>query len=101
MSKRMMDMKAKLQHLTIRPSTIDFQKRIGEGAFGEVWLGKVKGLKENPRETTLVAVKMLREHQDDGSSRNEKEINDFLREAEIMSSFNHPRVVRVLGVCIK
>ena len=38
---------------------------------------------------------------DDGRSRDEKEITDFLREAEVMSSFDHPCVVRLLGACLK
>ncbi|XP_062511928.1 tyrosine-protein kinase HTK16-like isoform X2 [Corticium candelabrum] len=100
MSKRVTDIKEKLKDLSVRPSNIKFVKRIGEGAFGEVWLGKVKGLDKDASKTTFAAVKMIRTECDDGRSRDEKEITDFLREAEVMSSFDHPCVVRLLGACL-
>jgi len=53
---------------------------------------KAPGLLKN-EEFTLVAVKMLR-----NEASNDLQI-DFEREANLLSEFNHPNIVKLLGVC--
>ncbi|XP_076318623.1 tyrosine-protein kinase receptor-like isoform X2 [Tachypleus tridentatus] len=60
-------------------------KALGQGAFGEVYSGYLGD--------TPVAVKTLPEQ---SSSQAEM---DFLMEALIMSKFNHPNIVKFMGVC--
>ncbi|XP_030058175.1 cytoplasmic tyrosine-protein kinase BMX [Microcaecilia unicolor] len=68
----------------LRRTDIVLLKELGSGQFGEVQLGKWKGEYD-------VAVKTIRE-----SSMSEEE---FLEEAEIMMKLNHPKLVRLYGVC--
>ena len=60
--------------------------KLGEGVSGEVH-------KATLRNVGMVAVKQLTDH----SATNVKE---FLEEATLMASFNHPNVVRIIGACI-
>ncbi|XP_067029898.1 ephrin type-A receptor 3-like [Acropora muricata] len=61
---------------------------IGQGEFADVYKGSIQTQKGK----LVVAVKVLRP----GSS--EKNQKDFLSEASIMSQFNHPNVIRLVGV---
>ncbi|XP_078374480.1 ephrin type-B receptor 1-B-like [Oculina patagonica] len=61
---------------------------IGQGEFADVYKGTLK-TREGKQ---VVAVKVLRP----GSS--EKNQKDFLSEASIMCQFNHPNVIRLIGV---
>ncbi|CAI9730647.1 ALK tyrosine kinase receptor-like [Octopus vulgaris] len=67
---------------------------IGQGAFGEVYQGYlsniVRGYQEYP-----VAVKTL------PALSTEQAGQDFVTEAIIMSKFNHPNIVKFLGVCFE
>ncbi|KAL3071015.1 hypothetical protein niasHT_037174 [Heterodera trifolii] len=75
-------------------------KRLGSGAFGSVYLGKLVGLQNGNQssialmraENSLVAVKMLPEYADDLSK------SDFLREIGLMKSLGfHERLVNMLA----
>ncbi|XP_067050046.1 ephrin type-B receptor 1-like isoform X2 [Acropora muricata] len=61
---------------------------IGQGEFADVYKGSI----QTPKGKLVVAVKVLRP----GS--NEKNQKDFLSEASIMGQFNHPNVIRLVGV---
>ncbi|XP_003781652.1 tyrosine-protein kinase FRK [Otolemur garnettii] len=65
-------------------SSVQLLKRLGSGQFGEVW----EGLWNN---TTPVAVKTLKPGSMDP--------NDFLREAQIMKSLRHPKLIQLYAVC--
>ena len=65
---------------------IKFQKHLGQGNFGIVFLGKCEDIRNE------VAVKTLKQ------SRRES-IVDFVREAELLHGFNHPNIVDFYGVC--
>lgn len=65
-------------------NSIRLLKRLGAGQFGEVW----EGLWNN---TTSVAVKTLKPGSMDP--------NDFLREAQIMKSLRHPKLIQLYAVC--
>ncbi|MCI4382971.1 hypothetical protein PGIGA_G00020940 [Pangasianodon gigas] len=74
---------------------LKLQRLLGSGAFGEVYEGvtitehNASGMPE-----TRVAVKTLQK----GASHQEKV--DFLKEARLMSQFNHPNILCLLGVCV-
>lgn len=67
---------------------------LGEGHFGLVIRAEAKGI--IPGEDNLtVAVKVLKE----GASSSTK--SEFFKEAALMTGFNHPNILRLLGVCIE
>ncbi|KAL1123945.1 hypothetical protein AAG570_001715 [Ranatra chinensis] len=72
--------------------SIQFQQIIGEGCFGKVYKGE---LLNDYGETETVAIKVLK----DSASRETEE--DFMREVEIMSSFQHSNILTLLGVTYK
>lgn len=65
-------------------SSLQFQRRLGAGQFGEVWAGMWNG-------TTPVAIKTLKP----GSMSPEA----FLDEAQLMKSLRHKHLVTLFGVC--
>ena len=77
----------------IQLENIDFVRELGEGAFGRVYLGRVKHLTA-PDESTLVAVKTLKDLSIEEARR------DFNREAELLTNLQHENIVSFYGVCI-
>uniref|UniRef100_A0A1A8B5Q3 receptor protein-tyrosine kinase n=1 Tax=Nothobranchius furzeri TaxID=105023 RepID=A0A1A8B5Q3_NOTFU len=83
---------SKLLALEYPRNNIQYVRDIGEGAFGRVFQARAPGLL--PTEPfTMVAVKMLKEEASADMQ------NDFQREAALMAEFDHPNIVRLLGVC--
>ena len=82
----------KLEAYEYPRNDIVYIKDIGQGAFGRVFKAKAPNLSK-PGEETLVAVKMLKEDASDDLQA------DFEREASLMAEFNHPNIVKFLGVC--
>ncbi|KAM9793457.1 muscle, skeletal receptor tyrosine-protein kinase isoform X1 [Syngnathus typhle] len=83
---------SKLLALEYPRNNIQYVRDIGEGAFGRVFQARAPGLL--PMEPfTMVAVKMLKEEASADMQ------NDFQREAALMAEFDHPNIVRLLGVC--
>jgi serine/threonine protein kinase len=70
----------------LEPDSIKLGKRLGSGAFGEVYKGKLYG-KE-------VAVKKLLNQNLDGDS-----LSSFKKEVTIMSKLRHPNVLLFMGAC--
>ena len=68
-------------------SSIRFDKKLGEGKFGEVWHAAWNGL------TTKVAVKKL--HPGTISA------NEFFEEVSLTKQLKHPNLVQLYGVCTK
>lgn len=67
-------------------------RRIGEGAFAEVYSGEIL----SPGSASVpVAIKTLKH---DIPIENER---DFLNEVLLMKRFDHPNIVKMLGICIK
>lgn len=81
----------KLQAFEYPRNDIIYIKDIGQGAFGRVFKAKAPNLTKN--ENNLVAVKMLKEDASDDLQA------DFEREASLMAEFDHPNIVKFLGVC--
>ncbi|XP_054992516.1 proto-oncogene tyrosine-protein kinase ROS isoform X2 [Sorex araneus] len=67
---------------------------LGSGAFGEVYEGTAVDILGIGSGETKVAVKTLKK----GSTDQEK--IEFLKEAHLMSKFNHPNILKQLGVCL-
>ena len=65
---------------------------LGQGNFGMVMKGEAMGIIPGEH-STLVAIKVLKEE----SGKDAK--NDFVKEAVHMSQFNHPNILKLLGVC--
>lgn len=78
--------------LRIKRKQITVTKRLGSGAFGEVFEGKVKDIKVEAE--YCVALKSLKE----GSTR--CELLEFLKEAKLMNNLKHKNILEILGVCL-
>ncbi|XP_060525532.1 tyrosine-protein kinase transmembrane receptor Ror2 [Cylas formicarius] len=82
----------KLEKLEYPRNDIIYIRDLGQGAFGSVFQAKAPGLIPG-EEFTVVAVKMLK---DDAS---EDMQEDFEKEACLLAEFDHPNIVKLLGVC--
>ena len=79
--------KALLKELTIDPMRLAIGKMVGSGQFGQVFIGTL-----NPKAIN-VAIKMVKAGA--GSSAANEELAD---EAAVTGTFNHPNVIKALGV---
>ncbi|XP_072767284.1 proto-oncogene tyrosine-protein kinase ROS-like [Anoplolepis gracilipes] len=77
---------------TVKKKQITLTKLIGSGAFGKVFQGTVKDLKEPG--PIPVAIKML---QNNASSKQTKE---FFEEAKLSGLLRHTHVLRLLAICM-
>ncbi|XP_013793701.2 muscle, skeletal receptor tyrosine protein kinase-like [Limulus polyphemus] len=82
----------KLESLEFQRNDIIYIRDIGQGAFGRVFQAKAPGLIKGG-EITTVAVKMLKEEASQDLQ------GDFEREACLLVDFDHPNIVKLLGVC--
>lgn len=82
----------KLQALEYPRNSIVYIRDIGQGAFGRVFKAKAPNIASEDNEH-LIAVKMLKEDASDELQQ------DFQREASLMVEFDHPNIVKLLGVC--
>ncbi|NXX93702.1 MERTK kinase, partial [Centropus bengalensis] len=87
------ELQQKLQDVVVDRNALSLGKVLGEGEFGSVMEGRLT----QPEGTVQkVAVKTMK--LDNFSQR---EIEEFLSEAACMKDFNHPNVIKLLGVCIE
>ncbi|NXX83464.1 ROS1 kinase, partial [Urocolius indicus] len=70
------------------------RKLLGSGAFGEVYEGTAVDILAGASGESKVAVKTLKK----GATDHEK--SEFLKEAHLMSKFDHPHILKLLGVCL-
>lgn len=77
----------------IKREQITITKRLGSGAFGEVFEGY---LKDNVRvdDQRRIAIKSLKE----GAT--QSEILEFIKEAKLMNNFKHKHILQLIGVCL-
>lgn len=76
-------------NFTIDIKELEFIKKVGEGAFGEVYLGVWFGQE--------VAIKQYGKKI---SNKKMKKSADFIVEVDIISSLRHPNIVLYMGVCM-
>ncbi|KAM9364046.1 tyrosine-protein kinase Mer [Pholidichthys leucotaenia] len=87
------ELQAKLQDVMVIRSLLSIGKVLGEGEFGSVMEGHLK----QPEGTSVkVAVKTMKL-----DSFSQREIEEFLNEAACMKDFDHPNVIKLLGVCLE
>ncbi|XP_029962341.1 tyrosine-protein kinase Mer [Salarias fasciatus] len=87
------ELRAKLQDVMVTRTLLSIGKVLGEGEFGSVVEGH---LRQADGTSEKVAVKTMKL-----DSFSQKEIEEFLNEAACMKDFNHPNVIRLLGVCLE
>ncbi|NXT54616.1 ROS1 kinase, partial [Pluvianellus socialis] len=73
---------------------LNLHKLLGSGAFGEVYEGTALDILADGSGECKVAVKTLKK----GATDHEK--SEFLKEAHLMSKFDHPHILKLLGVCL-
>ncbi|CAH1390954.1 unnamed protein product [Nezara viridula] len=76
----------------ISRDNVRFNNIIGEGCFGKVFKGE---LVKDDDTIEIVAIKVLK------NSASKEAEEDFMREVEIMSSFQHKNILSLLGVALK
>lgn len=69
---------------------LEMIKKIGEGGYGDVYLGKWLGQE--------VAIKQYGKNTT--KKRSTKKTTDFIKEVEVISNLRHPNIVLYMGVCI-
>jgi serine/threonine protein kinase len=75
-------------------SQIVYIRDLGQGHFGIVVQAEATNIEEG-KEKSTVAIKVLKE----GASPQFKK--EFFREASLMCAFDHPNILKLLGVCIE
>ncbi|XP_041645793.1 tyrosine-protein kinase Mer [Cheilinus undulatus] len=87
------DLQAKLQDVMVMRSLLSIGKVLGEGEFGSVVEGNLRQMDGTLEKVAVKTMKL--------DSFSQKEIEEFLNEAACMKDFNHPNVIRLLGVCLE
>ncbi|CAI5523472.1 unnamed protein product, partial [Closterium sp. Naga37s-1] len=82
-----------LTYEDIKRATDNFANVLGEGGFGKVYKGRLRGVNgEADEETTFVAIKVLAPHSFQG-------MDEFLNEITTVEGVQHPNIVRLLACC--
>ena len=77
----------------LNPKQIQYAGQLGQGNFGIVFKGRAFGIASDDEEIE-VAVKTLKEE-------SSSEIrSNFIEEAKLMFSFDHPNILHIYGVCM-
>ncbi|NWW75006.1 ROS1 kinase, partial [Climacteris rufus] len=92
---RTLPSQAEIESLPTFPrDKLNLHKLLGSGAFGEVYEGTAVDILADGSGESKVAVKTLKK----GATDQEK--TEFLKEAHLMSKFDHPHILKLLGVCL-
>ncbi|XP_041090441.1 tyrosine-protein kinase receptor UFO-like isoform X2 [Polyodon spathula] len=85
------ELKEKLQDVMVDRHRLTLGKTLGEGEFGSVMQGQLS----QEDYVLKVAVKTMK------TICTRSEMEDFLREAACMKEFDHPNVMKLIGVCLQ
>ncbi|XP_068531290.1 tyrosine-protein kinase Mer isoform X1 [Anas acuta] len=87
------ELQQKLQDVVIDRNALSLGKVLGEGEFGSVMEGRLSQPEGTPLKVAVKTMKM--------DNFSQREIEEFLSEAACMKDFDHPNVIKLLGVCIE
>ncbi|NXS37572.1 MERTK kinase, partial [Pomatostomus ruficeps] len=87
------ELQQKLQDVVVDRNALSLGKVLGEGEFGSVMEGRLSQ-PEGPLQKVAVKTMKL-------DNFSQREIEEFLSEAACMKDFDHPNVIKLLGVCIE
>ncbi|NWI85065.1 MERTK kinase, partial [Pitta sordida] len=87
------ELQQKLQDVVVDRNALSLGKVLGEGEFGSVMEGRLSQPEGVPQKVAVKTMKL--------DSFSQREIEEFLSEAACMKDFDHPNVIKLLGVCIE
>ncbi|XP_018861430.1 tyrosine-protein kinase Mer isoform X2 [Parus major] len=87
------ELQHKLQDVVVDRNALSLGKVLGEGEFGSVMEGRLSQPEGPPQKVAVKTMKL--------DNFSQREIEEFLSEAACMKDFDHPNVIKLLGVCIE
>ncbi|XP_078068411.1 tyrosine-protein kinase Mer [Mustelus asterias] len=87
------ELKEKLQDVMTDRHLLTLGKALGEGEFGSVMEGHIKQADGTSQKVAVKTMKL--------DNFSQREIEEFLSEAACMKDFDHPNVIKLLGVCLE
>ncbi|KFP72518.1 Tyrosine-protein kinase Mer, partial [Acanthisitta chloris] len=87
------ELQQKLQDVVVDRNALSLGKILGEGEFGSVMEGRLSQPEGVPQKVAVKTMKL--------DNFSQREIEEFLSEAACMKDFDHPNVIKLLGVCIE
>ncbi|KAG8583213.1 hypothetical protein GDO81_008322 [Engystomops pustulosus] len=87
------DLQQKLEDVMVERSLLSLGKVLGEGEFGSVMEGELRYPDSTAHKVAVKTMKL--------DNFSQREIEEFLSEAACMKDFNHPNVIKLLGVCLE
>ncbi|KAM6279798.1 tyrosine-protein kinase Mer isoform 2-T2 [Porphyrio hochstetteri] len=87
------ELQQKLQDVVVDRNALSLGKVLGEGEFGSVMEGRLSQPDGTPQKVAVKTMKL--------DNFSQREIEEFLSEAACMKDFDHPNVIKLLGVCIE
>ncbi|KAM9017312.1 tyrosine-protein kinase Mer isoform 2-T3 [Ara ararauna] len=87
------ELQQKLQDVVVDRNALSLGKVLGEGEFGSVMEGRLSQPEGTPLKVAVKTMKL--------DNFSQREIEEFLSEAACMKDFDHPNVIKLLGVCIE
>ncbi|XP_067841407.1 tyrosine-protein kinase Mer [Heptranchias perlo] len=87
------ELKEKLQDVMTDRNQLTLGKVLGEGEFGSVMEGHIKQADGTSQKVAVKTMKL--------DNFSQREIEEFLSEAACMKDFDHPNVIKLLGVCLE
>ncbi|NXC37123.1 MERTK kinase, partial [Campylorhamphus procurvoides] len=87
------ELQQKLQDVVVDRNSLSLGKVLGEGEFGSVMEGRLSQPEGVPQKVAVKTMKL--------DNFSQREIEEFLSEAACMKDFDHPNVIKLLGVCIE